>query len=162
MLNKLWKKGLAIAVISFFIGIGVHPALAVTESYLYHSQGEKDCNCQVDNDLLLIKLNVVLLRLKVYSRILLVLFKYNPDMVEGCEEILDVIKLNRFSRSPFICKFLESLSGPLIKIKDLLMDLIDVFWDYPIIFNVLISYYYRLYEIFDYVNHLYFLFECWW
>jgi hypothetical protein len=163
MLNKLSKKGLAIVVISFFIGIAVNPALAENESYLNHNhKSEMNCNCQADNDLVFVKLNVMLLRLEIYSKILLVFFKHNSELVENLEKILDVIEINRFSRSPLICEFLESLSVPLIKIKDYIVHLIEVFWDNSIIFGILISYYYKIYDIFEYVNHLYFIYECWW
>jgi len=162
MKNKLWKKGLVLAAISLFIGVGIHPAFAIeTKSHLFNNQGEKDCNCQVDNNLLHIKLNRMLIKLEIYSKILSVSFKYNPEVVEECEEILDVVNLNRLSRFPFICKFLEFLSVRLIKIEDLLMYLIDVFWDNPKICNKLISFYFRLFDLFGYVNHLYFIFECW-
>ncbi len=163
MQNKLCKKGLVLATIFLFIGVGIHSAFAVeTKSPLVNKQGNKDCGCDVDNNLLYIKSKRGLLELEIYSKILLVLFKDNIDAVEICEEILDIINSNRLLRHSIICKFLESLATPLLKIKDLVLHLLTGgFWPGPIMFDILISIYNRLYDIFEYVNHLYFIFECW-
>ena len=115
-------KILAIGIIALFMGVSVSSAISVdTESTIVEIV--EDCGCEEVSDSDLIKVERLLNKVEVYSKLLLVLSKYNPEVKDKCEEILQVINSNKQWNFPIICDILES-------ILNLISDLIDFITSY--------------------------------
>jgi len=73
------------------------------------SDVENDCGCQVVNNPYLVKLKMQFSRLEVYTKLLLMLYKHNPEITDTCEEILDIINSDSFWYFPIFCSIFEKL-----------------------------------------------------
>ena len=101
----------------------------ITETY-----DNEDCECQVVNRYDLFRVKLLLVRLKVFTNILLLRFGHIPEIKEKCEEILDLIN----SDFPIICAILESVWNQYKYIINILDDLISKYEDNPIISGIII------------------------
>ena len=107
---------LALGIICLFIGVGIHPAFAVdTKTSMVNKANEEECwECKEIDNRHLVRLEKQIKRIEVYTKFLLVLSRYNPEIKEKCEEILDVINLNRLWDFPIICAILERIEIQLV------------------------------------------------
>jgi len=108
------KKILAVGITILFIGVGIHPAFAVdTKTSIVNQQNEENCGCGVINKKDLIKVERLLNRFEVYSKLLLVSIKYNPQIAKLSKGLS-----NEITTLTEMCEKLKS-DSPL--------------WDWPII-----------------------------
>jgi len=123
--NKIWKKSLVVGIIVLFIGVGFQPAFANEVSITNKSEVEEDCDCQPVSNLHLIRLERMLNRLEIHTKILSFFSKYNPEFAEKYQEISNRIstlketnnelnnelKLDSLDgESPILCSILEILN----------------------------------------------------
>ena len=69
----------------------------------------KDCGCNLFSDTDLVKVERLLDKVEFYSKLLLVLSKYNPEIQGEIEELLDLINPDSLWDFPIICGILESI-----------------------------------------------------
>ncbi len=94
MKSKLYCKILAIGIIVLFVSIGINPAFAVdTKQSMVNEASEEDCGCNEVDDRQLVVLEKQLTRLEMYSKFLLVLSRYNPELKKISEELLNEITI---------------------------------------------------------------------
>jgi hypothetical protein len=131
MRRYLLGKTLALGVVVLFIGLGIHPAFAVdTRQSMVSKASEEECwNCKKINDRQLVVLEKQLNRLEVYSKLLLVMSKHNPDLREIRGELSD--RISTFSGlfdvsadelSPIICDVLWNIVKTLQEFMTKLQD----------------------------------------
>jgi hypothetical protein len=103
------------------------------------SDVEDDCGCQVVNRYDLFRVKLLLVRLKVFTNILLLRFGHIPEVAEKYSEISDIINSNRQLDNPIICDILESILNQIDYICYNLFSLWDTFKNNPIIAGILSS-----------------------
>ena len=112
-MDNLIKKGLAFAIIVLFIGTSVSYTSAIkveNKPLIVDNQNEEDCGCNEVDDRQLVLLEKQISRLEVYSKLLLILSKHHPEVLEDYEELSNMIStLNRLDKKQ-ICNFLDNLS----------------------------------------------------
>ncbi len=110
-----------------------------TKSPVVIQQSEEDCNCKdIDNRHLVI-LERQLNRLEVYSKLLLILSKHNPELKEISEELSNRIStLRETNDDRIICNILKAIAPIMILIVGGFVHYIQEFEDNPIIRNILI------------------------
>ena len=92
MKHNLYCKILAVGIIVLFVGVGIHPAFAVdTRQSMVNKASEEDCGCNDVDNWQLVVLEKQLNRLEVYSKLLLVLSRYNPELKEINEELYNIV-----------------------------------------------------------------------
>ena len=167
MKGNMFRKGLVVGIIVLFIGVGIQPAFANEVSITNKtSDVEEDCNCNPVSNLHLIRLERMLNRLEMHTKILSVFSKYNPEVAEKYQEISNRIstlketnnelKLDSpFQYNLFMCIYLITLLisvGIAIEIVYGLAEtfpalipilyVIDKFlWDLELEVNYLLNYY---------------------
>ena len=105
MKQRIISKGLAVAVIILFLGVGIQPALADEISTNIVSDVDEDClDCQPVNRVELLKVKLLLIRIEAFTNIILSRFGHIPEVKEKCEEILDII--NSEGLNDIICNIL--------------------------------------------------------
>ncbi len=124
MKNKLLSKILAIGIIILFIGVGIHPAFAVdTKQSIRFNQSEKCRECSEISDADLVKVESLLNRVGVYSKLLLVLSRYNPELREISEDLSYLIStFKKSDLKDIICDWLFNIINSLYTI---IMDLVE-------------------------------------
>jgi hypothetical protein len=110
MKSKLYCKILAWSIIFLFIGVSFSSAISVdTRSVIENEEECKECN-KVDNADL-IKVERLLDRVEVYSKLLLVLSRYNPELKEVSEELSDdIIFLRNTDLKDLICNIILNIA----------------------------------------------------
>jgi hypothetical protein len=144
MKSKLYCKILAVGIIVLLMGVSVSSGFTVNSnpSIKVNQRGKcSECNKISDSDL--IRLERLLNRGEVYSKLLLVLSRYNPEIKEKCEELLDVINSDRPWDFPIICIILESTWNQLLDLGKIISDIITKSKDNPI-FNGIIYFFFML------------------
>ena len=81
------KNALVIGVILLFLGVGIQPALANEVFSTIISDAEEDCGCQPINRAELLRVKLLLIRLEVFTNIILSKFSHIPEIQEKCGEI---------------------------------------------------------------------------
>ena len=114
IVKKEWLvKTLALGVVILFIGASVSYTSAIrvkNKPLIVDNQVEEDCGCNEVDDRQLVLLEKQIDRLEVYSKLLLILSKHHPEVLEDYEELSNMIlTLNRLDKKP-ICVFLDNLS----------------------------------------------------
>ena len=105
------------------------------------SDVEEDCGCQVVNRYDLVRVKLLLVRIKVFTNILLLRFGYIPEVAEKCNEILDVIKSNRQLDFPIICDILEPIYDALETIVNFLMPYFEIYCpEYSILCTIILTF----------------------
>jgi len=123
----LVRKGIVFAVIFLFIGVGIHHAFAVdAKQSMVNKASIEDCGCGDVSLTDLVKIEKLLDRVEVYSKLLLVLARYNPELKEISEELLDLINFDW--PFPIICVSLFILT---INILILAEGLLKIMWEFP-------------------------------
>ena len=121
-MKNICKKTLAVSIILLFIGISIPSAISIdSKPIISKDESEDECwNCKEVNDRQLVVLEKQINRLEVYTKLLLVLSKHNPDLAEEYEdssndiktlkELNEELKTDIISQdSSFICDTLESI-----------------------------------------------------
>ena len=115
MNSKLYCKILAVLIIVLFIGAGIHSAFAVVSSHSIRVNQNEECSdCIKLNNSEYIKIYRLLNKVEVYSKLLLVLSKDNPEIKDEIEELSDKISILKEEFAigqpfPTICAILETL-----------------------------------------------------
>jgi len=130
------KKALVVGIIVLFLGVVFQPALANEISINNTSNINEDCGCQGVNRVDLLRVKLLLIRLEVFTNILLTNFGHIPELTEKCEEILDIIHSNRGLFNEFICAIVAALFVLVGVCIQLFSYLSDIYYeDYPLISN---------------------------
>ena len=105
------KKIVVIGVIALFVGAGVQPALAVeTKSSVDTIEEEEDCDCQTVDRVNLIRAELLLNKLKVFTKVMSLKYGHIPKVEEKTQELFDVINsFNLLSGPPIICAILTDI-----------------------------------------------------
>ena len=119
------KKALVIGVILLFLGVGFQPALANEISTNIVSDIEEDClDCQPINRVELLRIKLLLIRLEVFTNIVLSRFGHIPEIEESCQKISNRVTTFReminelkhdlpWDENPIICTILASIIFPI-------------------------------------------------
>ena len=109
-------KILTIGIIVLFVGVGIHPAFAVeTKQSMANKASEEECwECKEIDSRHLVILERQLNRLEVYTKLLLVLSRYNPELKEISEDLSNEIttlkeELTDDPPFPLLCEKLENI-----------------------------------------------------
>ena len=102
------KKALVCGVILLFLGVGFQPALANKVSISSVSDVEEDClECQPVNRVELLRVKLLLIRLEVFTNVILSKFGHIPEIREKCEEASERIsEISITSNNDDICGLL--------------------------------------------------------
>jgi hypothetical protein len=121
----MFRKGLVAGIIFLFIAIGFQPAFAVEISNDATSDNIEDCGCDVVDDYDIVRVKSLLNRaerslnrVEIFSKIIPILHKDNPELIEDCEELSEKIttfkemneELKTYSTFQYpyiICNYLE-------------------------------------------------------
>jgi len=113
-MKKEWLvKTLALGVVVLFICVSIHPAFAIdTKKSIIVNQSDECSDCRELNNAELVKVDRLLNKVEVYSKLFLVLSKYTPEIKEEIEELSDKIstlkeELADETTLPTICVILE-------------------------------------------------------
>ncbi len=174
MLNKILVMGITI----LFIGVGIYPAFAVdNKTSVVNQQNEENCGCEVVSKSDLIKVKRLLNRLEVYSKLLLVLSKNHPELVETSEELTNKITIlngmyKGLKANPLlpdnlaICIYLFIIYKFSSPIKKIFQDIYENIQKYPYLYYYLFDIVLNLYSIFYFiVDEAIFwgdYYKCWW
>ena len=142
-------KILTIGIIALFIGAGIHPAFAVdTNQSIVIKANEEECwECKEVNDRQLVVLEKQLNRIEFYTKLLLIISRYNPEIKEEVQELSDEIStINEvydkietclsYNDKP-ICDVLYNAYSKTHDIRDVLDKLYDKFGDIKILNQIL-------------------------
>ncbi len=89
---NICKKTITFSIILLLIGVSVSSAISVdTKSTISNNESDECRDCQEVSKSDLVKVESLLGRVDVYSKLLLVLNKYNSELKEMSEELLDEI-----------------------------------------------------------------------
>jgi hypothetical protein len=149
MKSKLYCKILAIGIIILFIGVGIHPAFAVdTKQSMTIKASEEDCGCNEVDDRQLVVLEKQLTRMEVYSKLLLVLSRFNPELKEISEELVDgistlsgifeEIETSLTFDDRLICQILDYVYYEIVRLSDYYIDLGNKYYEY----NIFLTYFF--------------------
>ena len=113
MKSKLYVKILALCVVLCFIGIGIQPAFAIDIKQSISKDETEECeDCKELSNAELVKVKQLINRVEVYSKLLLVLARDNPELRYLSEELSDKIAILKEEITngppfPIICATLE-------------------------------------------------------
>lgn len=107
--GNLLSKTLVIGVVVLFVGVSLSSAVSINaKSAMDHEQSEECRECNEVSDADLIKVERLLERVEIYSKLLMVLSKNNPEIKENYENLADMISiLNTLNSKESICNWLE-------------------------------------------------------
>lgn len=106
-MKKLCNTAIIIIIILLFLGVSVSSAISIdTKSATSNNKGEECRSCRIASKSDLIKAESLLGIVEVYSKLLLVLSKYNPEIEYLYNDLQKLIKPNE---SEFICEILEQI-----------------------------------------------------
>ncbi len=140
MRKILSTKILALGLISLFIGVSVSSAISIDiESTIVDNDSKEVCGCKEIDSRHLVVLEKQLNRLEVYTKLLLVLSRYNPELREISEELSNLINYDSLWDFRIICMALivmmVTLYYPLMTISNLMYK----YEDNPLLWNLLYS-----------------------
>ena len=114
------KKSIIAGIILIFIGVSISSGISI-DTNSTELEECKECN-EFDTKHIQF-LEKQLNRLERYSKLLLVLSRYNPELKEISERILDITKSSELSDFPIICDILLSIFLKINAIFDYSVDL---------------------------------------
>jgi hypothetical protein len=160
--NKIGKI-LAVGIIIMFISVGVHPAFAVnTRQSIVDKASEDDCGCEDIDKKQLDELEKQLNRLEVYSKLILVLSKHNPELSELSEELSNriTILMTLNGDNTAICLILYSMATVIASLALPFLPFLYIFPEDGVLYNILFSYLNILDNIFYQIWDLMFDYNC--
>ena len=93
-MKTISKQTIVLSIILLLIGVSVSSAISVdTKSTISNNQSEECKECNEVSDADLVKVERLLDKVEVYSKLLLVLSKHNPEFREISEELLNEITI---------------------------------------------------------------------
>jgi hypothetical protein len=137
-MKTISKKTIVISIILLLVGVSVSSAISVdTQSTISNNESEdcKECNEISKSDM--VKVERLLDRVEVYSKLLLVLSRNNPEL-RGISERLSK-RISTFDDAPIICAIIESIFHSLGFMLEPLYEYINNFNGSEIIKQILIS-----------------------
>jgi hypothetical protein len=163
MKKNLLSKILTLCIVVLFIGVSYTSATSVdTKSALSNNQSEECRDCNEVSDADLISVERLLDKVEVYSKLLLVLSRYNPEIREKCEGLLESIPFGNFRDFPIICSILEPIWNRYYNLSLKLMDLLLEYENNTIIHNILGFIFVSLEIYGTYLWHIGLLINCDW
>ncbi len=135
MSKNLYCKTLALGIIVLFIGVGIHPAFAVdTNQSMVNKASEEECwECREVNDRQLVILEKQIKRIEVYTKLMLVLSRYNPEINEEIDELSNVISTLKEELAdepfPIICDILWMILNSINITINFLYSLLEKYLD---------------------------------
>ena len=91
-MNNISKKSIVISIILLLVGVSLSSAISVdTKSTISNNESEECKECNEISNADLVKVERLLDRVEVYSKLLLVLSRHNPEIKEISEELLNEI-----------------------------------------------------------------------
>jgi hypothetical protein len=121
-MKTISKKSITFSIILLFIGVSISSGISV-DTETTDVEDCKECN-EIDDTHLLI-LDRQLNRLEIYSKLLLVLSRYYPELEEISEELSNEISiLNKLDLKEAICNFLDETERKLIDTSNYLRDVL--------------------------------------
>ncbi len=131
MQRKHTRGILAIGIVVLFIGVGIHPAFAVnTKQSMINKVSVEDCGCGEVSDTDLVKVERLLDRVEVYSKLLLVLSKHNPELREMSEELSNQLANINKLYDEFNTNILQQFKHPVCYILEPLYVIIFIIWGF--------------------------------
>ncbi len=123
-MKYIYKKSLVISIILLLIGFSVSSAISVdTKSPVVNQQRGEDCNYEEINSRHLVRLERQLNRLEVYTKLLLVLSRDNPELREISEELSYLIStFKKSDLKDIICDWLLNM---IYSLDNITMDLFN-------------------------------------
>ena len=122
---------LAIGIVVLFIGVGIHPAFAVnTKQSMVNKESVEDCGCGEVSDTDLVKVDRLLDRVEVYSKLLLVLSQHYPELREMSEELSDKLSNVNKLYDEFNTNILQQIKRPICYILEPLYVIIFIIWGF--------------------------------
>ena len=127
--NPVLYKILVVGVIVLFIGIGIQPAFAVdTKTTISNNQNEDCKSCDEVSESDLIKIDKLLNKVDVYSKLLLMLSKYNSELREMSEELSNQLSNINKLYDEFNINILQQSTRPICFILEPLYAIIWFIW----------------------------------
>ena len=145
-MKNICKKTITFSIILLLICVSVSSAISIdNESTKSNNEIVEDCNCKEIDSRHLVILERQLNMLEGYTKLLLVVSKYNPELKEIGEELSnEIMKLNGTLEEltddifPIICDNLEKIVYYIDGYAAYLVFLLDIYQDYPIIYNIIL------------------------
>ncbi len=129
MQKKHTRGILAIGIVVLFIGVGIHPALAVNNKQsMVNKVSVEDCGCGEVSDTDLVKVDRLLDRVEVYSKLLLVLSKHNPELREMSKGLSNQLANINKLYDEFNTDILQQIKHPICYILEPLYVIIFIIW----------------------------------
>lgn len=153
----MFRKGLVAGIIVLFIGIIVQPAFANEITNVRPSENIDDCNCQVDDyyDIVRVKsllnrADRLLNRVEIFTNLIFLMSKDNPEVTEDCEELSKKITtLKEINKEldtnppkreyPIICRIIEPIYDILNSLENWVNSMAEKLEDYPKLRNIFLD-----------------------
>ena len=132
--SNMVYKTLVIGVIVLFIGVGIQPAIAVDIKTTISNNQNEDCkSCDEVSESDLIKIEKLLNKVDVYSKLLLLLSKYNSELRELSEELSNQLSNINKLYDEFNINILQQFKRPICFILEPLFAIIWITFVYAIV-----------------------------
>jgi len=150
------KEILILGIICLFIGVGIQPAFANENIPINRpSENIEDCNCEINDNFDIVRIKSLLNRaewslnrVEALTKLIPILSKNNPEIIEDFEEIsekinafrviYEVLKSESYSwEFTNICNLLDLLRHIIIIPGGILENIYERFFDYPTIRSIL-------------------------
>jgi hypothetical protein len=93
MKNRLYYKIFAIGIIVLLGGVSVSSAISIdNKPNIHNNKTEKECECEEVSDSDLIKLEGYLNRIRLFSNLVSILSKFNPELTDKCNDLLEDLR----------------------------------------------------------------------
>ena len=138
-MNTICKKTLVIGIILLFVGVSVSSAISIDSKPSVSNVESEECSdCRELSKAEMVKVKHLINRLEVYSKLIFILSRHNPELREISEELSNFIhSINWYF--PIICGALEGILYKLIEIYDLFDEWIDSLEEYSLMFVIALA-----------------------
>ena len=170
------KEILILGIICLFIGVGIQPAFANENIPINRpSENIEDCNCEINDNFDIVRIKSLLNRaermlnrVEIFTKLMPLLYKDNPEVIEKCEELSGKIitikenigELNTYWDFPIICVFLDILENIFWKCIDIFVMLYEKFYDYPTLWEFFYIFYMLFLHTWGIIYIIMMLFNC--
>lgn len=110
-MNNISKKTLVIGIILLMFAVSFNSAISVENKPSILGDENEECKeCEELCNAELVKVKQLVNRVEVYIKLLLALYKDNPELTEKCEELFNLILiLDNYDLKEIICDLLINL-----------------------------------------------------